>query len=624
MEFGSHVLTESEVRYSVPKKEFFAMALASKKSRWMCLGREVVLHTDQIAWRDLELKSPIGVLGRWLDWINELNPTAMWIKGEENVVADCLSRLTPVTREAVQEAKEADVVCAIDAARKRGEETEKWLKQGPVLVPPEWREECLKSVHDGFLGAHLGQTKMWECLRGRYYWPGMVDDLKKYKCAFCEQYKPDARDTRNPMVPIEASRPWEVIGIDLVPVTLKNKEKAYYFIAVDYFTKKVVTRRLKTTTAASVINTFCFEIIFPYSTPRVVVSDRGAQLVGDELTVWCQARGIEMAPTTAYHQQANGQCEQMVRVLTPILISKLVDFRLRFKEALAVATAALNKYMVSSTTGLAADHALFGLPPIGEFDLKLADHMRGLSKVRSEVAVKSKEAKAKQKQKYDVGKVERAFVVGQLVRVRVNVKGGFELFTGPAEVLKVLDRDNYVVFDYERSRASSVNVSHLRLFSNSTSLPDASDVPLRKDGGGDAKYEPGGGRVVASGVASGLFSPAKPMTELSMQSRRARRLEMIRSPSRLDGRGVVASEVLEEGTRVSVFWSKPLGDDRWYEGTIVGESRKVDGAFIDGGTHDVDYDDLRSSEPGVAVKDRAVSENLTGEAEGEKARFVRI
>jgi hypothetical protein len=25
---------------------------------------------------------------------------------------------------------------------------------------------------------------------------------------------------------------------------------------------------------------------------------------------------------------------------------------------------------------------------------------------------------------------------------------------------------------------------------------------------------------------------------------------------------------LEEGTRVSVFWSKPLGDDRWYEGTI--------------------------------------------------------
>jgi hypothetical protein len=179
MEFGSHVLTDAEIRYSMPKKELFAIALASKKSRWMCLGREVVIHTDQIAWaRELDLKSPTGVLARWLEWANELNPKTVFICGEENVVADCLSRLTPVKGSASAE----DVVCAIETTKERAKAIEEQMKRGPVFVPVEWRRECLRAVHDGFLGAHLGATKMWECLRERYTWPGMSEDVKAYKC----------------------------------------------------------------------------------------------------------------------------------------------------------------------------------------------------------------------------------------------------------------------------------------------------------------------------------------------------------------------------------------------------------------------------------------------------------
>jgi transposase InsO family protein len=620
MEFGSHVLTDAEIRYSMPKKELFAIALAAKKSRWMCLGREVVIHTDQIAWAtELDLKSPTGVLARWLEWANELNPKTVFICGEENVVADCLSRLTPVKGSASAE----DVVCAIETTKERAKAIEEQMKRGPVFVPVEWRKECLRTVHDGFLGAHLGATKMSECLRERYTWPGMSEDVKAYKCEFCEQHKPDARDVRNPMTAVEAVRPWDVVGIDLVPVTAKNGEQLYFFLGVDYFTKKVVTMRMKATTAADVINAICFEVIFPFATPRVLVSDRGTQLVGNEMTEWCAKRGIVHMPATEYHQQANGQCERLVRVLRPIILAKIVEYKLKFKAALAVATAAVNKFLVSSTTGVAPDHALFGVPPVSDFDLRLMRHLESVAKTQKSVAEKSSVAKERQKARYDVGKVEKHYKFGELVRLRNRAKGGVELFTGPAEVVKVLDRDNYVVYDYQRSKSVVVNVSNMREFNNSTSLPDAADVPIRKSVGD--KFEPSSGDASAGVV----FSPTRTndLPSSTSMELRSRRIEMLRTPSKLAAKRAIERRESDArkpivGARIKVFWEAPLGDNKWYEGTIVGESRVVDGVLVDGGTHDIDYDDIIAKEPNTPVAERAVSENLTGD--GERAIFELI
>jgi hypothetical protein len=611
MFFGSHVLTDTELRYSVPKKELYAIALACHKSRWTCLGRDVVIHTDQISWsRDIDLKSPTGVIAQWLEWVNELHPSAVFIKGERNVVADCLSRLTPANGPA--EGSAEDVVAAIESEKKIAEKFDE--KKGPVFVPEEWRVECIRAVHDGFLGAHLGKTKLWECIRLRYYWPGMAEDIKNYKCEFCDVYKPDSRDTRNPMTVIEAKRPWEMVGVDIVPVTMKNGQRVYYFIGVDYFTKKVVTKRMKVTTAAELINAVCFQIVFPFGTPCVIVSDRGTQLVGEEFTAWCRERGIQHLPATEYHQQGNGQCERMVRVLSPILLSKIVQYKLKFKVALAVATAAINKFLISSTTGVSADHALFGLPPVSDFDLRLARHLESLEKVRESMAEKSKVAKEKQKENYDAGKVERSFRVGQLVRVRSRARGQQELFTGPAEVIKVLDRDNYVVWDYERYKSVTVNVCNLRLFENATSLPNSKDVLVRESVHGGGKFEERDEMMFSSRSQ-----------EKSMREMRARRIEMVKSPPRLvPPIRTNAGDDFKPGTRIAVFWAKPLGEDRYYPGTIVGKSRVIDGKYVDGGTHDIDYDDLKESEPHAAVSDRAVSENLTGEGPGEIAKFRMI
>lgn len=57
--------------------------------------------------------------------------------------------------------------------------------------------ECMRTAHDGNLGAHLGQQKMWEYMRKKYYWPGMSGDVKNYKCEFCDVYKAESKESND-------------------------------------------------------------------------------------------------------------------------------------------------------------------------------------------------------------------------------------------------------------------------------------------------------------------------------------------------------------------------------------------------------------------------------------------
>jgi hypothetical protein len=84
----------------------------------------------------------------------------------------------------------------------------------------------------------------------------------------------------------------------------------------------------------------------------------------------------------------------------------------------------------------------------------------------------SEKHKEIQKIQYDKGKTPRSYVLGDLVSVRALGKGRKftePLFTGPAEVIKVLDRNNYIVWNTQRSKTETVNVENLRSWSVSSS-----------------------------------------------------------------------------------------------------------------------------------------------------------
>ena len=53
------------------------------------------------------------------------------------------------------------------------------------VVPKQQRKEILHHLHGGPMGAHLGESKTFQKLKERFYWPGHTADVQEW-CRCCE------------------------------------------------------------------------------------------------------------------------------------------------------------------------------------------------------------------------------------------------------------------------------------------------------------------------------------------------------------------------------------------------------------------------------------------------------
>lgn len=92
--YASRPTNTYEKNYSAFELEALSIVFSLQKFQAYLEHRHFELHTDNNALNWL-LNHPrqIGKIGRWLTLINSFQFTVYHIKGKENVVADCLSRL---------------------------------------------------------------------------------------------------------------------------------------------------------------------------------------------------------------------------------------------------------------------------------------------------------------------------------------------------------------------------------------------------------------------------------------------------------------------------------------------------------------------------------------------------
>jgi hypothetical protein len=95
--YGGQVLSPTQMHYSTPKKELYAITVAIKKLKNIFQGHPVLIHSDHRAWSGLNVKSIDSTVARWLYEISLVSPKVVHIDGEDNVVADALSRLVKDT-----------------------------------------------------------------------------------------------------------------------------------------------------------------------------------------------------------------------------------------------------------------------------------------------------------------------------------------------------------------------------------------------------------------------------------------------------------------------------------------------------------------------------------------------
>ena len=105
------------------------------------------------------------------------------------------------------------------------------------------------------------------------------------------------------------------IGVDLSCFPPTPEGFRYVVTAVDYSTKWVETRPLKSKTADEV-NSFLFhDIVFRHGCVDIQINDQGREFinsVSDELHRLCR---IKQKVTSAYHPQANGDNTEQPKIV---------------------------------------------------------------------------------------------------------------------------------------------------------------------------------------------------------------------------------------------------------------------------------------------------------------------
>ncbi|UYV75641.1 hypothetical protein LAZ67_13000826, partial [Cordylochernes scorpioides] len=357
--YASRTLFKAEKNYSTTERECLAAIWAINKFRPYLFGREFVIVTDHhaLCWLS-NLKDPTGRLARWALKLQEYNVTVVYKSGRKHQDADCLSRnplqleseeayndedddipsITALTCFEAEQRKDPKINELIDETEIFGAESKGYemLKgtlykknfdplgnQHLLVIPKHLRLELLKSLHDAPTAGHLGFSKTYERAKNKYFWPGLLRDIRKY-VAHCKECQRKKQSTQKPPGLLKAippaSSPFQRVGMDLLGRFPKSDTgNKWIIVCTDYLTRFAVTKALPTGEAKEAAKFLMEDVVLKHGAPREIITDRGrvfqSKLIA-ELTNQCSS--IHRF-TTAYHPQTNGLTERLNKTLANMI-----------------------------------------------------------------------------------------------------------------------------------------------------------------------------------------------------------------------------------------------------------------------------------------------------------------
>ncbi|UYV69577.1 hypothetical protein LAZ67_6004008, partial [Cordylochernes scorpioides] len=357
--YASRTLSKAEKNYSTTERECLAAIWAINKFRPYLFGREFVIVTDHhaLCWLS-NLKDPTGRLARWALKLQEYNVTVVYKSGRKHQDADCLSRnppqleseeayndedddipsITALTCFEAEQRKDPKICKLIKETERFGAESKGYemLKgtlykknfdplgnQHLLVIPKHLRLELLKSLHDAPTAGHLGFSKTYERVKNKYFWPGLLRDIRKY-VAHCKECQRKKQSTQKPPGLLKAippaTSPFQRVGMDLLGRFPKSDNgNKWIIVCTDYLTRFAVTKALPTGEAKEAAKFLMEDVVLKHGAPREIITDRGrvfqSKLIA-ELTNQCSS--IHRF-TTAYHPQTNGLTERLNKTLANMI-----------------------------------------------------------------------------------------------------------------------------------------------------------------------------------------------------------------------------------------------------------------------------------------------------------------
>ena len=121
----------------------------------------------------------------------------------------------------------------------------------------------------------------------------------------------------------EQGTPGEAIAMDIGTLPWSDdigNGYRYFLLMVDLFTRHVELQPLKDQEASSILGAFEQGWIYRgHGMPRIVLTDKGANMNGSTFRKFCQNAGVNKRRTTSYHPQCDGMAERNIGLVKQVI-----------------------------------------------------------------------------------------------------------------------------------------------------------------------------------------------------------------------------------------------------------------------------------------------------------------
>ena len=364
--FMSHTLNSTQKNWSTIEKEGFAIYESVRKFEYLIRDTHFTLHTDHknlIYIRDTGSPKVMS----WKLLLQEFDYEACFIKGEDNAVADLMSRNPAAT---VMPEGPADYKVTDLDAMDLGE-TPRPLQQNQFMshvakelhLPTQQQYDAMKSCHNEVVGHNGLEPTVQRLKAAGYDWQYMRPMVTKFirECDACQ--KAARGESLFHVKPFTLSG-WGLMkdrSIDFVgPLSPDEDGNTYIGVIIDTFSRWVELYKCKAPTAECGARCL-LEHYGDFGLPTSVRSDRGAAFTSKLITEFMTMLGVNHILSIADSHQENGIVEaanaEVRRYLNDIGYDRQLHSS-HWSESLPFAKRIQNS-LVKSLTGFSPAYLLY-------------------------------------------------------------------------------------------------------------------------------------------------------------------------------------------------------------------------------------------------------------------------
>ncbi|KAN0045075.1 hypothetical protein ACTA71_006603 [Dictyostelium dimigraforme] len=451
--YDSKKFTKEQQAYTATDREFLALLHVLEKSFKFNLLQEYDRSTRRII--------------RSLDKLSEFNFEIRHIRGEDNVVADFLSRSPQFYLE-----WDEDFTNQIKSSYSKAKDhTKSWLdtkeRRYPktdckrlILIDRNQITTLLEEAHSTTYSGHIANYKLGEKLRKSFYFPKFWDRINTFvaQCHDCQKNRIlKEKHGQLKSLPIPA-QPWDDISMDFMNLPETDNKFNSVFVIVDRLSKMVrIIPTRRDIDAAGAAKLFWNNVVCQFGLPLSIVSDRDKLFMSDLWKELMISQGVKMKTTVPHRPQADGQTERTNRTIKEQL-QKLTDGRKNCDEAIKNIEFAIN-CAPSASTKLSPSCVVYGFEPRmplnihTKYNINFSEATTHFTHVAQDNMV---DAQIEQAIQYNKDREDIEYEEGDLVLVKrtklntfkVDINDELKLlpnYCGPFKVVKKLSFLNYQI-----------------------------------------------------------------------------------------------------------------------------------------------------------------------------------